>query len=75
MTTGGKVPEGLDPNITKRDIVFTVEATNVDPMLKVATLSHNQQKWYSLVCDEGEHLGGHGSAPPPLAYFSAAYAF
>ena len=75
MTTEEKVPAGLDPNITKRDIVFTVEATNVDPMLKIATLNHNQQKGYSLVCDEGEHLGGRGSAPPPLAYFSAAYAF
>ena len=75
MTARGIVPEGLDPNITKRDIVFTVEATNVDPMLKIATLNHNQQKWYSLVCDEGEQLGGRGSAPPPLAYFSAAYAF
>ena len=70
-----KVPEGLDPNITKRDIVFTVEAENVDPMLKIGRISHGQQKHYTLVCDEGEHLGGKGSAPPPLAYFSAAYAF
>ena len=71
----GEIPEGLDPNITKRDIVFTVEAENVDPMLKLARISHNQQKHYTLVCDEGEHLGGRASAPPPLAYFSAAYAF
>jgi hypothetical protein len=75
MATEGNVPAGLDPTITKRDIVFTVEATNIDPMLKIATLNHNQQKWFTLACDEGEHLGGHGSAPPPLAYFSAAYAF
>ena len=74
MTTG-KVPEGLDPNVTKRDIVFTVEAENVDPMLKLGKISHNNQKFYSLVCDEGEQLGGKASAPPPLAYFSAAYAF
>lgn len=76
MTAEGKAPEGLDPTITKRDIVFTVEAENVDPMLKVGRIVHiPQQKHYTLVCDEGEHLGGRASAPPPLAYFSAAYAF
>ncbi len=74
MTTG-KVPAGLDPTITKRDIVFTVEAESVDPMLKLGRISHNNEKFYTLACDEGEHLGGKASAPPPLAYFSAAYAF
>ncbi len=74
MTTEN-VPAGLDPNVTKRDIVFTVEATNVDSMLKIGTANHNNQKYYTLACDEGEHLGGKASAPPPLAYFSAAYAF
>lgn len=73
--TAGKPLEGLDPTVTKRDIVFTVEAENVDPMLKLGRISHNQQKFYTLVCDEGEHLGGKASVPPPLAYFSAAYAF
>ncbi len=71
----GRSPEGLDPNVTRRDIVFTVEAENVDSMLKLGRVSHNNQKFYTLACDEGEHLGGKASAPPPLAYFSAAYAF
>jgi hypothetical protein len=73
--TSGKAPEGLDPNVTTRDIVFTVEAENVDPMLKLGRIGRDNQKFYTLVCDEGEHLGGKASAPPPLAYFSAAYAF
>ncbi len=74
MTTGEAL-QGLDPNVTRRDIVFTVEAENVGPMLKLGRISHNNQKFYTLACDEGEHLGGKASAPPPLAYFSAAYAF
>ncbi len=75
MTTGEKIPVGLDPNITTRDILFTVEAATIDSTLKVATLTHNEVKHYTLVSDEGRYLGGRGSAPPPLAYFSAAYAF
>ncbi len=75
MTTGDKVPVGLDPTITKRDIVFTVEAVTLDATLKVAQLTHNEVKHYTLVSDEGRYLGGRGSAPPPLAYLSAAYAF
>lgn len=30
---------------------------------------------YTLVCDEGPHLGGDGSAPTPLTYFVAGVAF
>ena len=75
MGEAGKVPEGLDPNVTKRDIHFVVEAHNVDPMLKLGRVSHGGIKFYTLACDEGEQLGGTASAPPPLAYFSAAYAF
>jgi hypothetical protein len=29
----------------------------------------------SFACDEGTNLGGLGSAPTPLMYFSAALAF
>jgi len=73
--TSASLPEGLDPGITKRDIVFTVEAAGVDPMLKVATVCRNQTEYFTIACDEGTQLGGRGSAPPPLAYFSMAYAF
>jgi hypothetical protein len=75
MTSGDKVPVGLDPTITKRDIFFTVEAEGIGETLKVARLTHNDVKHYTMVSDEGRYLGGRGSAPPPLAYFSAAYAF
>ena len=30
---------------------------------------------FRIDCDEGPNLGGDDSAPPPLAYFSAALAF
>jgi hypothetical protein len=70
-----KLPHGLDPTITRREVVFSVEVEGVTPFLKVATACHNSQAWYSFASDEGPHLGGLGSAPPPLAYFSAAIAF
>lgn len=75
MRTGEKVPVGLDPSITARDILFTVEAATVASTLKIAKLTHNEVKHYTLISDEGRYLGGRGSAPPPLAYFSVAYAF
>lgn len=71
----GQVPPGLDPTVTKREVVFELEARNVTPMLKIATISRNREDYYTIACDEGKHLGGQGSAPPPLAYFSAAIAF
>ncbi len=70
-----RVLEGLDPNVTKREVVFELEARNITPMLKIATVSRNREDFYTIACDEGKHLGGQGSAPPPLAYFSAAVAF
>ena len=66
---------GLDPTITKREIVFTVSAEGITPFLKVATTCRNGEEWHTFASDEGAHLGGLGSAPPPLAYFSAAIAF
>jgi hypothetical protein len=70
-----RVPAGLDPTVTRREVVFELEARNVTPMLKLATVSRNGEDYYTIACDEGQHLGGLGSAPPPLAYFSAAVAF
>ena len=68
-------PSGLDPAVTKREITFTVDVEGVTPFLKIATAGLNGQAWHTFVSDEGRHLGGLGSAPPPLAYFSAAIAF
>lgn len=71
MTT----PEGLDPTITKREIVFEADVSSVTPFLKVATVSRSGQGYMTFVSDEGPSLGGLGSAPTPLQYFTAAIAF
>ena len=70
-----KAPYGLDPTITKREVVITVDVEGITPFLKVATACRGGEDFYTFASDEGAHLGGQGSAPPPLAYFSAALAF
>ena len=72
MTT---TPEDLDPTIHTRDIVFEADVQSVTPFLKLATVSHNGTAHKTFACDEGPTLGGLGSAPTPLMYFSAALAF
>ena len=69
------VPEGLDSTIQSRDIVFEADVQSVTPFLKLATVSHNGSAHKTFACDEGPSLGGLGSAPTPLMYFSAALAF
>jgi len=68
-------PEGLDPTIQTRDIAFEADVRSVTPFLKLATVSHNGIAHQTFACDEGPSLGGLGSAPTPLMYFSAALAF
>lgn len=68
-------PEGLDPTVTRREIVFEADVTSVTPFLKVATVSRAGTGHMTFACDEGPNLGGLGSAPTPLMYFSAALAF
>lgn len=68
-------PEGLDPTITQREIVFEADVTSVTPFLKLATVNRGGQDHMTFACDEGPNLGGLGSAPTPLMYFSAALAF
>ena len=69
------LPEGLDPSITTRQITFEADVTSVTPFLKLATVSREGASPLSFACDEGPNLGGLGSAPTPLMYFSAALAF
>ena len=69
------VPEGMDPTIQSREIVFDADVAAVTPFLKLATVSRNGKDHMTFACDEGPNLGGLGSAPPPLMYFSAARAF
>jgi hypothetical protein len=61
-------PEGLD-------IVFEADVTSLTPFLKIATTSRDDHGHMTFACDEGPNLGGLGSAPTPLMYFSAALAF
>ena len=68
-------PEGLDPSVKSREIVFEADVRGVTPFLKLATVSRNGSDHTTFACDEGENLGGLGSAPTPLMYFSAALAF
>ena len=72
MTT---MPEGLDPKIQTREIVFDADVSLVTPFLKLATVSRGGAGHMTFACDEGPSLGGLGSAPTPLMYFSAALAF
>jgi hypothetical protein len=61
-------------------IVCEVEAQTVDRMRKLAVARLGRRgeassDVFSLVSDEGSHLGGDGSAPTPLMYFVAGVAF
>jgi hypothetical protein len=68
-------PEGLDPSIKTREIVFEADVSMVTPFLKLATVSRAGGGHMTFASDEGPSLGGLGSAPTPLMYFSAALAF
>jgi hypothetical protein len=70
-----RVPEGLDSSVKTREITFEADVTSVTPFLKVATAHRNGTGHMTFACDEGPSLGGLGSAPTPLMYFSAALAF
>jgi hypothetical protein len=69
------VPQGLDPAIRTREIVFEADVSMVTPFLKLATVSRSGEGHMTFASDEGPALGGLGSAPTPLMYFSAALAF
>jgi hypothetical protein len=68
-------PEGLDPRVQSREIVFEADVGLVTPFLKLATVSRAGGGHMTFASDEGPSLGGLGSAPTPLMYFSAALAF
>ncbi len=70
-----KIPDGLDPARSEREIVFEADVSSVTPFLKLATVSRGGDGHMTFASDEGPSLGGLGSAPTPLMYFSAAIAF
>ena len=75
MTLQEKLPDGLNPRIETREIVFDASVDMVTPFLKLATVSRGGEGSMTFASDEGPNLGGLGSAPTPLMYFSAALAF
>jgi hypothetical protein len=56
-------------------MTFNVDARMVDGSLKTGTVDWDGKSHMTLVCDEGPAVGGLGSAPTPLMFFSAALAF
>ena len=69
------MPEGLDPSIRTREIVFEVDVEGITPFLKLAPVHRGGTGHMTFASDEGPSLGGLGSAPTPLMCFSAALAF
>lgn len=68
------LPPGLDPNVTRREIVIEADAEALEKMRKEGH-AKIRDTTYTIYCDEGKNLGGDDSAPPPLAYFCTALAF
>ena len=63
-----------------REIRFRVRAKTLGRQKKEAEVWNEiggqpaSSRW-AMLCDEGTRIGGDDTAPPPLAYFSAALAF
>lgn len=72
----GSVPGSLQPH-QDRELRVSLKAESLDGMKKraIVTLEQPEGSTFSIICDEGAYLGGEDTAPPPLAYFSAAIAF
>ena len=54
----------------KREIVLEADAQTLERMRK-----EGNARGFTVYCDEGGHIGGDNSAPPPLAYFGLAVGF
>ena len=64
------IPEALDPNQRGREIVVEATAETLEKMRKEGSV-----RGFTVMCDEGAHVGGDNTAPSPLAYFSVAIGF
>ena len=58
------VPEGLDPAIQTREIVFEADVSLVTPFLKLATVSRGGRGHMTFASDEGPSLGASARRPP-----------
>ncbi len=63
-------PFRIEQTSTGRRFTFDVQAYKTVRQQKKAVFAS-----FEIPCDEGEHIGGDNTAPPPLAYFAASVAF
>ncbi len=68
-------PRGQNPAPQSLELVFEADVRSVTPFLKLATVAVNGGGHMTFACDEPPRVGGLGSAPTPLMYFSAGLAF
>ena len=68
------VPPGLDPTVTRREVVIEADAESLERIRKEGH-AKVRDNVFTIYCDEGANLGGDDSAPPPLPYFCTALAF
>lgn len=63
--------------IQNRDVVLEAEAAWIGGKRQQAQVRvvSPPSRVYTLVCDEGAHMGGEDSAPPPLAFFMVGVVF
>lgn len=59
-----------DEDYRRRDIVVEANAETLEKMRK-----SGQVRGFTVMCDEGENVGGDNTAPPPLAYFTIGIGF
>ncbi|MBI2368686.1 MAG: hypothetical protein HYV08_00260 [Deltaproteobacteria bacterium] len=55
-----KLPEALDPNVTRREIVVEADAETLERMRK-----QGHARGFTILCDEGANVGGENTAPSP----------
>jgi hypothetical protein len=76
----GSPAPAASPDRLDREIRFRVRAKTTSRQKKEAEVWNEVggqpagSRW-AILCDEGTRIGGDDTAPPPLAYFSAALAF
>ncbi len=63
-------PFKIERDGDKINFTFELQASTAERQLKRATFAQ-----FEILCDEGAAIGGDDTAPPPLAYFGAAFAF
>ena len=63
--------------VQRRDVILEAEVHYTERMHQEAHVRvvNPPSRTYTLVCDEGHHMGGDDELPPPLAFFMAGILF